>query len=117
MSNSGSGKGINEYHAHIYFQPSTRGTAEALYAQIGELFGDKIHRNSIADGPRGPHVQNMFGLDIPKAYFEPLLEFLIVNHGRHSVLFHPVTGNELLDHTHHALWLGAPQALDLGILA
>ncbi len=109
-------KNIREFHAHIYFQESTKATAQKLYDSIGELFGNKLHRHSIANGPRGPHVQNMFGLDIPKDQFLAVLEFLIVNHGRHSILFHPVTDNELLDHTHHALWLGQPQALDLGSL-
>lgn len=117
MSFKDSSTGIVEYHAHVYFQESTRATAQALYDRIGEIFGDRIHRNSIADGPRGPHVQNMFGLDIPKAHFEELLGFLLLNHGRHSILFHPVTDNELLDHTHHALWLGPVQALNLGCLA
>ncbi|MBC7533265.1 MAG: 4,5-dioxygenase [Oligoflexus sp.] len=112
-----SSKGIVEYHAHVYFQDSTRTSAEALHEKIGEVFGDRIHRNSIANGPRGPHVQNMFGLDIPKAQFEELLGFLLLNHGRHSILFHPVTDNELLDHTHHALWLGQPQALELSCFA
>jgi len=108
---------ISEFHAHVYFQESTKESARLLYERIGELFGDTVHRNSIAEGPRGPHVQNMFGLDIPKQSFVAVLEFLIVNHGRHSILFHPVTTNELLDHTHHALWLGQPQPLDLGVLA
>ena len=110
------GPEIKEYHAHVYFQESTRKTAEELYERIGQLFGENIHRNSIASGPRGPHVQCMFGLDIPKVHFESVLAFLLVNHGRHPILFHPVTDNELLDHTHHALWLGQPQALDLSCL-
>ena len=117
MSLKASERIIVEYHAHVYFQESTRDSAEALYEKLGEVFGDRIHRNSIANGPRGPHVRNMFGLDIPKAHFEELLGFLLLNHGKHPILFHPVTDNELLDHTHHALWLGQPQALDLSILA
>ena len=107
---------IQEYHAHIYFRDSTRETAEALHQKLGEAFGDKIKRNSIAYGPRGPHVPPMFGLDIPLSQFEPVLSFLIQNRGRHSVLIHPVSGHELLDHTHNAMWLGTPQELNLSVL-
>jgi aromatic ring-cleaving dioxygenase len=110
------GHEITEYHAHVYFQESTRASAEALHAKLGEVFASKIHQYTIAYGPRGPHVQNMFGIDIPKDSFEAVLAFLILNHGPHSILFHPVSGNELLDHTHHALWLGEKQALNLGVL-
>jgi DOPA 4,5-dioxygenase len=110
------GQEITEYHAHVYFQDSTKASAEALHAKLGELFAGKIHQYTIAYGPRGPHVQNMFGLDIPKDFIEPVLAFLILNHGPHSILIHPVSGNELLDHTHHALWLGEKQALNLGVL-
>lgn len=108
---------VTEYHAHVYFQESTKSSAEELHRQLNDQFAGKIHSYSIADGPRGPHVQNMFGVDIPKEHFEAVLSFLVVNHGRHSILFHPVTDNELLDHTHHALWLGQPQALNLAVLA
>ncbi len=108
---------ISEYHAHVYFQDSTRLSAEALYEELGKAFGDRIKRNTIAFGPRGPHVSNMFGLDIPRDAFVDVVSFLVLNRGRHSVLIHPVTDNELLDHTQHALWLGLPQALDLSVLS
>lgn len=107
---------IKDYHAHVYFSADTRSTAVGLYEKLQEFGQGRIHLNSIADEPRGPHVSRMFGIDIPKAMLEPVLGFLLLNHGSHSVLFHPVTGNELLDHTHHALWLGQPQPLNLAVL-
>jgi DOPA 4,5-dioxygenase len=45
-----------------------------------------------------------------------VLSFLMINHGPHPVLIHPVTDNEILDHSHHALWLGPPQPLNLAEL-
>ena len=58
----------------------------------------------------------MFGVDIPHADLPEVLGFLMLNHGPHPVLVHPVTANEVMDHTHHALWLGPPQPLDLAKL-
>ncbi|RYZ77553.1 MAG: hypothetical protein EOP04_30965 [Proteobacteria bacterium] len=59
----------------------------------------------------------MFGIDIPRSEFEGVVQYLMLNRGGHSILIHPVTDNELLDHTQHALWLGAPQPLNLSVLA
>ena len=104
------------YHAHVYFQAETRVSAVALRDQLAELFGAKIALHSLSDGPRGPHINRMFGIDIPNSEFEGVVAFLLIHHGVHTVLFHPVTGNELLDHTHHGLWLGGIQPLDLAVL-
>jgi len=43
--------------------------------------------------------------DVP-SQFAMVVSWLMLNHGPHSVLVHPNTGNELRDHTEHALWLG-----------
>ena len=58
----------------------------------------------------------MFGVDIPIADLPAVLAHLMVNHGPLQVLIHPVTDDELMDHTHHALWLGQPQPLNLAVL-
>lgn len=107
---------IQGYHAHIYFRETTQETAEALHQMLGEMFQGRIKCHSIAYGPRGPHICSMFGIDIPIHELEFVLNFLIRNRGRHSILIHPVTGNELLDHTHNAMWLGTAQELDLSVL-
>lgn len=107
---------IKAYHAHIYYSDETAASLHEIYAALQKFGAGRIHLNSIAKESRGPHVMRMFGVDIPKAELESVLGFLLLNHGPHSVLIHPVTKNELLDHTHHALWLGVPQALNLSVL-
>jgi DOPA 4,5-dioxygenase len=105
---------IREFHAHTYFRPETRARAAELREELLKVPGLTVY--TLADGPRGPHGAPMFGCDIPAAQLADVLGFLMLNHGPLSVLLHPVTGNELLDHTHHALWLGPPQPLDLATL-
>jgi aromatic ring-cleaving dioxygenase len=62
----------------------------------------------------------MFGVDIPAETLPEILGVLMKRHGPQAVLIHPVTGNELLDRTHHVLWLwlwlGQPQPLNLAVL-
>lgn len=100
----------------MYFEAGTQSSALKLRDRLKTEFADTITIYPMADGPRGPHIIPMFGVDIPLAQLTRVLGFLILYHGPHSVLIHPVTGHELLDHTHHALWLGCPQPLNLGVL-
>jgi aromatic ring-cleaving dioxygenase len=106
---------ISEFHAHVYFTPETRPHAARLRERLLENESLKIY--TMSDGPRGPHLVTMFGVDIPKAELPEVLGFLMLNHGDLPVLIHPVTANEVEDHTIHALWLGPPQPLDLGKLS
>ena len=108
---------ISLYHAHVYFQSHTEGAAMALREAVAKRFGHAITMHPPAQGSRGPHVNPMFGLDLPQSHALDVIGFLMLNHGPLAVLIHPVTDNELLDHTHHALWLGSPQPLNLAILA
>ncbi len=107
---------VEEFHAQIYYQPATRESAALLREALLAMAGARLRVYTLSDGPRGPHVTAMFGVDIPAADLPEVLGFLMQRHGPHAVLIHPVTGNELMDHTHHALWLGQPQPLDLARL-
>jgi aromatic ring-cleaving dioxygenase len=40
----------------------------------------------------------------------------MLNRGAMSVLVHPETGDEVADHTAHALWLGAQLPIDVEFL-
>lgn len=105
-----------EFHAHIYYTEVIRASAIQLRETMLQLAGGRLRVHTLSDGPRGPHVTPMFGVDIQGHDFAEVVRFLMTNHGPHSVLIHPVTGNELLDHTQHALWLGQPQPLNLSKL-
>jgi DOPA 4,5-dioxygenase len=108
---------VREFHAHVYYTAGTRAAAAALREALERLAGGRLTIYTLSDGPRGPHVAPMFGVDIPRADLAEVLAYLMLNHGGLSVLVHPVTENEVLDHSHHALWLGQPQPLDLSVLA
>ncbi len=107
---------ILEYHAHIYFTQETRPFAAALRDELLGLAGGRLKVYAMADGPRGPHGAPMFGVDIQAADLPEVLAFIMVNHGPLPVLLHPESGHEILDHTHHAFWLGTPQPLNLAVL-
>jgi len=49
----------------------------------------------------------------PKEYFCRVYSWFILHRGIHSVLIHPLTKQERLDHSDRAVWMGKPFPLDL----
>lgn len=107
---------VREFHAHIYYSAETRAVAAAMREHMMTMCSGRLKIYTLSDGPRGPHVTPMFGVDIPMPDLPEVLAHLMVHHGPLQVLIHPVTEDELMDHTHHALWLGQPQPLNLAVL-
>ena len=105
---------IEGYHAHIYYEPSTRPRAERLREAIGAGFDVTLGRWH--DRPVGPHPQSMYQVAFPVAEFPRLVPWLMLNRDGLDVLVHPLTGDDYEDHARHALWLGHVLALDLGSL-
>jgi DOPA 4,5-dioxygenase len=47
--------------------------------------------------------------------FARFIPWLALNHQSLSVLIHPQTGDDYVDHSTHALWLGEKVPLDMGL--
>lgn len=55
----------------------------------------------------GPHPTQFWEVDVCRPeIFVKVLSWFQLHHGPLSVLIHPQTGDDLLDHTERALWLG-----------
>jgi aromatic ring-cleaving dioxygenase len=105
---------IDGYHAHIYYGPATRGTAERLRELMGQGFTVRLGRWH--DVPVGPHPVSMYQVAFAVGEFPRLVPWLMLNRGELSVLVHPTTGDDYADHAQFALWLGPPLALKLEVL-
>ncbi|MGJ5177641.1 DOPA 4,5-dioxygenase family protein [Bradyrhizobium oligotrophicum] len=97
---------IASFHAHIYYDQETRLEAERLRRWIGERFVVTLGRWH--DALVGPHERSMYQVAFAVEVFPVLVPWLMLNHGRLSVLVHPNTTQPLADHTAHALWIGQP---------
>ena len=105
---------IAGYHAHIYFDPSTRERAVKIREELGAQFAVRLGR--IHDRPVGPHPKSMYQIAFPVAQFASVVPWLILNRDGLDVLVHPETGDDVADHSHHAMWLGDKLALDFDVL-
>lgn len=101
---------FSEFHAHVYFTEDTQGLAEKLYRRLvialPEVDRGKFHTREV-----GPHPSWMFTMSFDKDDFQMVTLWLMEHLNGLSALIHPVSGDDLQDHTKHALWFG--KQLDL----
>ena len=102
------------YHAHIYFGPETVEQARALALQAGQLF--KVAVGRVHERPVGPHPAWSVQLAFSRGEFDKLIPWLDERRDGLDVFVHGVTGNDLLDHTDYAYWLGNDWPLVLSAL-
>ena len=102
---------IKGYHAHVYFDASTLERARALCEQAAQLFELKMGR--VHQRPVGPHPDWSCQLAFAPEVFAQVVPWLALNRQGLVVFLHPDTGDDLLDHTDHAIWMGAMRPLDL----
>ena len=105
---------IEGYHAHIYYDPTTRSKAERLRQGIAERFETRL--GNWHDEPVGPHPVSMYQVAFAVQEFSQLVPWLMLNRDGLDVLVHPLAGDSLADHTRFAMWLGQPLPLRLETL-
>jgi aromatic ring-cleaving dioxygenase len=104
---------ISDYHFHLYFSEDTRGSAAAIHALLSSQHGFAALPGALREAPVGPHTLPQFRTSVPSAALEPALLWYLQHRGEHTVLIHPNSGDDLLDHTKYAVWLGTPLPLDV----
>lgn len=109
-------KNVRFYHAHVYFDETTKTIAEKVRDKIIASFHMRLRVHPLIDVPIGPHPLPMFEVDLRSEDKEELILWLKKNHADLSVLVHPLTGDEMADHRDFPEWVGTPQPLNLAYL-
>ncbi len=100
-----------QYHAHIYFGPETVAQAKQLAEDAGHsllVVVGRVHERLV-----GPHPHWSCQIAFDAAEFDEVIEWLDARRNGLDVFVHGVTGDDYVDHTAHAMWLGNESTLDL----
>lgn len=102
------------YHAHIYYLPEQRPAAAALRDTFLGTAGEILFVGRMTDGKAGPHPIPQYEIHFPRRSLAGVIAAIEASGLR--ALVHPLTDDDLADHTTLAHWIGAPVALDLKVL-
>lgn len=107
------------FHAHIYYSAAERTVAARLRDRLraavpGEPLAAIKFVGELRDGKVGPHTVSQFEIHFD-ARVLPVVEPELVRSGL-RVLIHPLTLDDLADHTRLGRWIGEPVELDLSVL-
>ncbi len=111
--------GAAPYHAHIYYAPDERARAAALRERLLAAGPDDplsaiLFVGELRDEKAGPHVVAQFEIHF-EARLLPAVEDELTRTGL-RILLHPLTLDDLGDHTYLGRWIGEPVDLDLSVL-
>jgi len=107
------------YHAHIYHEADQRAASDALHTRLTEMLAggaapDLKMVGKLREGPVGPHPLPQFEIHFLKRALPGILPLIEASGLR--ALVHPLTDDDLADHTTLAHWIGAPLDLDLSVM-
>jgi DOPA 4,5-dioxygenase len=108
---------IESWHAHVYFDASSRELAWDLRETIVERLAGRMVMGRFHEKPVGPHPMWSYQMAVQPEHFAEVLGWLTLNHAALDVFVHPNTGDELRDHRDCALWLGRSHTLNLAALS
>ncbi|WP_395623035.1 DOPA 4,5-dioxygenase family protein [Sphingomonas daechungensis] len=102
------------YHAHIYFSPEERATAEALRVSF-QAEPDVLFVGRMTEGKAGPHPIPQYEVHFHESALDKVQNMIRASGLR--ALVHPLTQDDLADHTSLGEWIGGePLDLDLTTL-
>jgi aromatic ring-cleaving dioxygenase len=101
------------YHAHIYYDPTERPAAAALRDAFGQNPAI-LFVGAMTDGAAGPHPIAQYEVHF-LARSQAAVVAAIEATGLRA-LVHPLTDDDLADHTTLARWIGEPVMLDVTVL-
>ena len=106
---------IDDWHAHVYFDAEKKQAAWDLRQRILAHF--PIEMGRFHERLVGPHPCWSYQIAFRPQLFGRLVPWLALNRGDLIVFIHPNTGEDLIDHRDHAIWLGARLDLNLEIFS
>lgn len=98
---------IKNYHFHLYYSLEEAQISKATII-LNKLAQEKpgIPIGRIWEKPVGPHPIGSCQVTVEREKFSEMMEWFLANRQELSLFIHPNTGDDLIDHTVHTIWLG-----------
>ena len=109
---------IKEYHFHTYYfqnNEQSRVDAQHLYDLVKDLEFTAVP-SKFNEAPIGPHPIGSFETWVPQESFAEAYSWFLMNRGGLSILVHPLTKDEVDDHTNRDIWMGPSIPLNVARL-
>jgi aromatic ring-cleaving dioxygenase len=102
------------FHAHIYYSAKDRPAAEALHEEFVAGRPLVLFVGQMTDRGVGPHPIPQYEVHfLENARAEVVA---VIEASGLRALVHPLTDDDLADHTDLAFWIGEPVDLDISVL-
>ena len=105
---------LKGFHAHVYFDAVTVDRARTVCEEARDRLGVAMGR--MHERPVGPHPMWSCQLAFAPDKAGEVFSWLALNRDGLTVFAHALTGDDIKDHTDHAIWMGAMLELDLDAL-
>ena len=107
------------WHAHVYYDDAQRTAAATLRDRFAALTDASsapqlLYVGRMVDSPIGPHPVPQFESHFAERWRDAVTAMIEATGLR--ALVHPLTDDDLADHTRLAHWIGEPLELDLTVL-
>ena len=102
-----------QWHAHVYFTDADRAMAAALREQFS-ADPRVLFIGQMIDAPVGPHPVPQFEIHFLAPARDAMIALIEATGLR--ALVHPLTDDDLADHTTLGHWIGEPLNLDTSVL-
>jgi DOPA 4,5-dioxygenase len=107
------------YHVHVYYDARSRVAASAFRERLLRMVvpdgeAGLVYVGELRDHKVGPHPVPQFEIHFRESFLRALLP--VVRASGFTALLHPLTLDDLADHTSLAQWIGVPIPLDLSVL-
>ena len=107
-------KATAPFHAHIYYSDEERATASALRDDFSARRPAILFVGEMTDRGVGPHPIPQYEIHFLETARDGVVAAIQASGLR--ALIHPLTDDDLADHTTLAHWIGEPVELDVSVL-
>ncbi len=107
---------IQGFHIHFYCSLEQTEALNNIRTKMLTDLQSIEGAGPVRNRPVGPHPLPMFEAWFHPEYVGEVLSWALENRNGFSVLIHPLTGNDWLDHKEHSIWIGEKLDLNFDVL-